>query len=117
MVRIIDQIAAVLVALFGVAHLAVGHQAFVSPTERGVWFLSAGFLLVVTALANLARARASSRTRLQSLTALSGSVAILVSGALIAASRPDLLFAPESIALISLGILLAGFSLRDLLRS
>jgi len=116
MLRIVDQVAAVLVALFGAAHLAAGYGAFVSPTERGVWFLSAGFLLVVTGLANLARARAAIRNRLQSLAALGGSLAILISGALIAASSPALLFAPQSIALIALGFLLTVFSLRDLLR-
>ncbi len=117
MVRIVDQAAAVLVALFGIMHLAVGYDAFVSPSERGVWFLSAGFLLVLTGLANLARARAAVRSRLQSLTALGGSLSILMSGALIAASSPALMFAPQSIALIALGVLLAVFSVHDLLRA
>lgn len=116
MIRIIDQIAAVLVALIGVVHLAVGHQAFADPTERGVWFLSAGFLLIVTGLANLTRARAPIRSRLQSLTALGGAVTILILVALIAATGSGLLFEPQTLILLVLGLLLTGFSLRDLLR-
>jgi sulfite exporter TauE/SafE len=116
MVRLIDQIAAVLVALLGAVHLWVGHQAFVSPSERGVWFLSAGFLLILTGLTNLARVRASAQSRLQSFAALCGAVSILVSGALIAVSNLELLVDPRAITLLVLGLLLTGFSLRDLVR-
>lgn len=115
MLRRLDQAAAAVVSLIGVLHLVVGHQAFVSPTEGGVWFVSAGFLLVTTGLANLACAGVRP-AKLQSLTAASGALAILVLGALIAAADRDLLFAPQTLVLLALGLLLSGLRFRDLLR-
>lgn len=115
MIRRLDQIAAVLVSLIGLVHLVVGREAFFNPTERGVWFASAGFLLVTTGLANLACAEGRS-TRLQALTALSGSLAILASGGMLAVADPDLLFAPQTLVLVGVGVLLALLRLRDLSR-
>ena len=117
MARIIDQIAAGFVILLGFVHLAVGHQSFANPTERGVWFLSAGFLLILIGLTNLTRARAAVRSGLQSLAALVGALFILImAGLMIAASDPGMLFEPATLALVGVGLMLAGFSLRDLLR-
>lgn len=114
MFRRFDQSAAVLVGLIGLTHLAVGHRAFTSPTESRVWFVSAGFLLVTTGLANSACTNGRP-TRLQSLTAASGALAILVLGALIAAADRDLLFAPQTLVLLALGLFLAVRRLGDLL--
>ena len=116
MLRWIERIAAGLVLLIGLLHLAVGRRMFFEPTEQGVWFLSAGFLLVTTGLANLARAAEIRPSRLLSATAASGALAILALGALIAAASPELLLAPQTLVLLALGALLGAFSLRDVLR-
>jgi hypothetical protein len=89
----VDRIAAVLVALLGGLHLAVGAHAFAAPTQRGVWFLSAGFLLITTGLGNLACSKGASP--LQSLAAASGSLAILILGGLLGAADRHLLLAPR----------------------
>ena len=112
MLRTLDRAAGALVVLIGLLHLGVGHEAFTNPTERGVWFVSAGFLLVTTGLANLASANAASR--LQSAAAASGSAAILISGALIAAADRELLFAPQTLVLLGLGAFLTALRLRQL---
>lgn len=116
MVRAIDQIAAALVALIGVVHVAVGSRVFVEPTERGVWFLSAGLLLILIGLVNLCRARAPVRFRLLTVTALCGALAIAVLGALIAASSPALLAQPQTVVLLAIGLVLTSMSVRDLFR-
>lgn len=110
----LDRAAGALIVLIGLVHLGVGRGSFFAPTERGVWFLSAGFLLVTTGLANIASVTASSR--LQTVTAASGSLAILILGALIARSDPDLLFAPQTLVLLALGAFLSGLRMRDLFR-
>jgi hypothetical protein len=107
MMRRLDQAAAILVALVGLVHLAVGHQAFLAPTPGGVWFASAGFLLVTTGLANLACGASLRPGRLNSGAALSGAAAILVLGGLTAAADPNLLFAPQTLVLLVLGLFLA----------
>jgi hypothetical protein len=115
MIGIVDKVAGALVGLIGVVHLAVGHGAFTAPTQHGIWFLSAGFLLVTTGLANLA---ASNRpTLLQCLAAASGSLAVLILGGLMARSNPELLKAPQTLALLGLGLLLTALRLRDLVRN
>jgi hypothetical protein len=111
---VLDRVAAVLVGLIGCVHLAVGARAFAAPSQHGVWFLSAGFLLITTGLANLACSRGASP--LQSLAGASGALAILILGGLIAASDRDLLLAPQTLALLGLGLLLSGLRLRELLR-
>ncbi len=113
MLRHLDRAAGVLVVLIGLVHLGVGRAAFTHPTERGVWFVSAGFLLVTTGLANIAASRGASR--LQSAAAASGSGAILILGALIAAADRDLLFAPQTLVLLALGAFLTALRLRGLI--
>jgi|GEM_PF-3095844 len=113
MLRRLDQMAAVLVSLIGVVHLAVGWRSFVSPTASGVWFVSAGFLLVTAGLINLSCARGGT-PRLQSAAALSGGLAIVVLGGLIAAADPDLLMQPQTLILLTLGVVLTVFRFRDL---
>ena len=108
-----NKIASAFVILIGLLHLGVGRAAFVTPTERGVWFVSAGFLLVTTGLANMASSTGSSK--LQIAAAASGSLAILILGVLIASASPELLLAPQTIVLLGLGSVLSGLRLRDLL--
>jgi sulfite exporter TauE/SafE len=102
--RLADKAAAALVALIGLVHLAVGRAAFTDPNERRIWFASAGFLLIVTGLANLAAARLADRA--VQLAALAGAAALLILAALIARADPDLLRQPQTIALIALGAFL-----------
>ena len=61
MIGYVDRIAALLVLLFGLLHLAVGHRAFADPTEARIWFAAGGFLLVTAGLANLAVCGATRR--------------------------------------------------------
>lgn len=112
MIRRINQIAGGLVCLFGLLHLAVGHAAFTSPTEARIWFASAGFLLLTTGLANIAAGAADSR--LQSAAAASGSIAILIIGALLARGKPELLIEPQTILLLTLGVMLSSFRLGEI---
>jgi uncharacterized membrane protein HdeD (DUF308 family) len=105
MIRFLDRAAAVLVSLVGVVHLAVGGGVFVTPTEAGVWFLSAGLLLIVSGLANLTAPFANSRGAHGP--ALVGCVSILLLGGLLVRADPGLLFAPQTIVLIALGGFLA----------
>ena len=112
MISHLDRIAGAIVILIGLLHLGVGHAAFVAPTDRSVWFLSAGFLLVTTGLANIASSTDASR--LQIVAAASGSLAILILGSLIGRADPDLLFAPQTLVLLGLGSFLTGLRLRDL---
>ena len=111
--RSADRIAAWLVSILGVAHLAVGHAVFIEPTERRIWFASAGFLLIVTGLANLGAQGGESR--IQSLAAAVGSVSIVVLGALLARADPNLLLQPQTLTLLALGVLLTVCRLRDLI--
>ena len=104
MLRRLDQAAALVVALVGLIHLAVGREAFLSPSERGVWFVSAGFLMLTTGLANLACAGARP-SRLHSLAAASGALAVLILGGLLAAADRQLLLAPQTLVVF----VLAGF--------
>jgi peptidoglycan/LPS O-acetylase OafA/YrhL len=112
MLRRIDRIAAALVFLFGLLHLAVGYRAFTDPTEPRIWFAAGGFLLVTAGLANLAAAGAGSR--LQSAAAASGSLAILILGALIARGDRALLLEPQTLLLLAIGLLLTAFRLREI---
>ena len=109
--RTADKFAAWLVCLLGVAHLAVGHAVFIEPTDRRIWFASAGFLLIVTGLANLGARDAGSR--IQSLAAAIGSLSIVVLGALLAQADPNLLMQPQTLTLIALGIFLTTCRLAD----
>lgn len=104
MPRTLDRIAAMLVLLLGVAHLLVGHAAFLTPTEPRIWFASAGFLLIVTGLANLA-ARASP-TRTAVAAALVGDLSILMIGALLIRASPELGAQPQTLVLLALGTVL-----------
>lgn len=113
MTRKIDQVASGTVALFGLLHLAFGHAAFISPTPPRIWFAAAGFLLITTGLANLAASSAPSR--LQSAAALSGSIAILVIGGLLARGDPDLLMEPQTMVLLALGVFLSARRLREMI--
>ena len=111
--RFANKIAAWLVCIVGIAHLAVGHAVFIDPTERRIWFASAGFLLIVTGLANLAAQDAKSR--IQSLAAAVGSVSIVVLGALLARADPNLLMQPQTLTLLALGALLTICRMRELI--
>lgn len=114
MIRTIDRTAAILVLLFGLLHLAVGYRAFTDPTGPRIWFAAGGFLLVTTGLSNFAAAGAGSR--LQSAAAASGSIALLVLGALIARGDPDLLLEPQTVLLLAIGILLTALRLGEIAR-
>lgn len=110
--RFVDKAAAWLVGLLGVVHLAVGYSVFIEPTERRVWFMSAGLLLVMTGLTNLA-AQAHA-TRMNSLTGAVGGVSILVIGSLLALADPNILAEPQTFILFALGLVLAYRRLREL---
>ena len=114
MLRRIDRTAAFLVVLFGLLHLAAGYKAFTDSTEPRIWFAAGGFLLVTTGLASLAASGAGSR--LQSAAAASGSVAILILGALFARGQPALLLEPQTILLLAIGVLLSALRLREIFR-
>ena len=109
--RFADKAAAWLVCILGVAHLAVGYAVFIEPNERRIWFASAGFLLVVTGLANLGAQGGG--TRMQSLAAAAGGLSILVIGALLALADPGLLIQPQTLTLLALGLLLTIQRLRE----
>lgn len=110
--RFADKIAAWLVCILGGAHLAVGHAVFSEPNERRIWFASAGFLLIVTGLANLGAQ--GGRTRMQSFAAAVGSLSILVIGGLLALADRDLLTQPQTLILLALGLFLAVRRVREL---
>ncbi len=111
--RFADKAAAWLVCILGVVHLAVGHAVFIEPNERRIWFAAAGFLLIVTGLANLGAQ--AGRTRMQSLAAAAGGLSILVIGALLALADPDLLIQPQTLTLLALGLLLTVQRLREVI--
>jgi uncharacterized membrane protein YecN with MAPEG domain len=113
--RFVDKTAAWLVCPFGIAHLAVGHAVFVEPTERRIWFASAGLLLIVTGLANLAAQ--SSATRLNSLTAAFGAASILLIAGLLAAVSQHIMAQPQALVLLALGLILTVRRLSDLQRT
>jgi uncharacterized membrane protein HdeD (DUF308 family) len=110
----LDLVCAWLVALVGVLHLAVGRAVFVAPTTGRIWFASAGFLLIVTGLANVAAHGKADRA--QNGAGLAGSLAILVLGGLIARSDPGLLWQPQTLLLLALGAFLTVQRLRMLTR-
>lgn len=110
----LDRAAGALVASFGLLHLAAGHAAFLAPTEPRIWFAAAGFLLITTGLANLAAS--GSGSRLQSAAAASGSLALLILGALLARAKPSLLLEPQTILLVAIGAFLTVLRLREVFR-
>lgn len=109
--RFVDKAAAWLVCLLGVAHLAVGHAVFVEPTDRRVWFMSAGLLLVMIGLANLA-AQAHA-TRMNSLTGAVGGISILTVGTLLALANASILAQPQTLVLLALGSVLTVRRLQE----
>lgn len=111
--RFADKAAAWLVCILGIAHLAVGRMVFLAPNEKRIWFASAGFLLIVTGLANLGAQ--DGRTRMQSLAAAVGASSILIIGALLARGDPKLLFQPQTLTLLALGTLLIVQRLREVI--
>jgi uncharacterized membrane protein YecN with MAPEG domain len=104
--RFATKAAAILICLLGLVHLGFGFNAFVQPTEPRIWFASAGFLLIVTGLCNLAAERTADR--LIAVAALTGNASILILGSLFAVATPDVLAEPQSLLLIALGLFLAG---------
>ncbi len=108
-----DKAAAWLVCILGVAHLAVGHAVFIEPTERRIWFASAGFLLIVTGLTNLGAQEGGAR--MQSLAAAAGGLSILITGALLASADPALLVQPQTLTLLALGLFLTARRCRELI--
>ena len=108
--RLLDKACAWLVAILGIVHLAVGRAVFTAPTTQRIWFASAGFLLIVTGLANLAAQGKAGR--MQNAAALAGSASILILGALIARSDPHLLREPQTLVLLALGAFLTVQRLR-----
>jgi uncharacterized membrane protein HdeD (DUF308 family) len=97
----LDLVAAWLVALLGIVHLAVGRAVFTVPTTPRIWFASAGFLLIVTGLANVSAHGKADRAA--NGAGLAGSASIILLGALIARSDPDLLRQPQTLVLLALG--------------
>jgi hypothetical protein len=114
--RILDQVAAALILLTGIAHVAVANKAFTDPTEARVWFLSAGLMGIVSGLANLARASSERPSRLLSLAGLSGSVSMVMMGALLQLAPNAPPIGPASYAVFAVGLIAAAFAVRDLLR-
>lgn len=112
----VDRIAAVLVTVLGVAHLAVGHAVFFAPTERRVWFMSAGLLAVLIGLVNLACAGRSAVSRTAIAAALFGALSILLIGALLTVATPGSTTSPQAIALLGFGVVLAFARGAQLLR-
>src|SRR4051812_7525101 len=110
--RSLDLICGWLVTVLGILHLAVGRAVFTAPTISRIWFASAGFLLIVTGLANVAAAAKTDRA--QNGAGLAGSLSILVLGALIARSDPALLRQPQTLVLLALGAFLTIRRLRML---
>lgn len=110
--RYLERIAGWLVTLFGAAHLLVGRAAFIDPTERRVWFASAGFLLIVAGLANLAAEEG--RSRMAAAAGLAGGLSILAIGGLLLAADGGLAMQPQTWLLLALGLLLSVARLRDL---
>ena len=110
--RFMDKAAAWLVCLLGITHLAVGYAVFVEPTERRVWFMSAGLLLIVIGLANLA-AQAHA-TRMNSLTGAVGGAFILTVGTLLAIANASILAQPQTLVLLALGMVLTARRLQEL---
>ncbi len=111
--RFADKAAAWLVCILGVAHLAVGRAVFIEPNERRIWFASAGFLLIVTGLANLGAQGGG--TRMQSVAGAAGGLSILIIGALIAFADPDVLIQPQTLTLLALGLFLTVQRLREVI--
>ena len=107
-----DKVAAWLVCIFGAVHLAVGHAVFIEPNERRIWFASAGFLLIVTGLANLGAQEGGKR--MQSIAAAAGSLSIVVIGVLMVLADPGLLTKPQTLTLLALGLLLTINRFREL---
>ena len=113
--RFADKLAAWLVCILGAVHLVVGHAVFTDPNERRIWFASAGFLLIVTGLANVGAQ--SGGTRMQSLAAAVGNLSILVIGVLLALADRELLTQPQTLTLLALGLFLSVNRLRELVTS
>jgi hypothetical protein len=111
--RWLDQGAAALILLVGLAHVAAASAVFGEPTERRVWFLSAGLFGITAGLVNLARARSGGSVLLR-LAALSGSAGLVLMGALLCASGGEL--GAQAAVVLAIGLLSAGFGLRDLFR-
>lgn len=117
MLKRLDQVAALILLGVGVLHSAVGADVFVAPTERGVWFVSAGFLGVAAALTNLARAADPAPTLLLAIAAFGGAVGALAMGALLlSAGGFRLGTGPETVVLFTAAVS-SLFSLRDALRA
>lgn len=112
--NVAEKLAGWLVCLLGLAHVVVGHAVFLEPTERRIWFASAGFLLIVTGLANLGVQGGSGLMHI--LAAAMGSLSILVIGVLLAAADQRLLAQPQTLVLLALGLLLTVQRLRSLAR-
>jgi peptidoglycan/LPS O-acetylase OafA/YrhL len=112
----LDRLGALLVAFFGLLHLYIGRAVFADPTTPRIWFAAGGFLLVTTGLANFAAASASRPSRLDSAAALSGSLALLILGGLIARGDPGLLGEPQTVVLLAIGLFLAARRAREMVR-
>ncbi len=110
--RYVDKASAWLVCIIGALHLSVGHAAFTAPSEPRIWFASAGFLLVVTGLANIAAQGGTGK--MQHAAALAGSSSILILGTLIAMSDRNLLTQPQTLVLLALGLILTVQRIRGI---
>ena len=102
--RMAVRAAAILLCVLGLVHLGVGYNAFVNPTEPRVWFAAAGFLLIVTGIACLAAEEAP--TRLNALSALAGTISVLILGLLFGAVAPNIIREPQSLLLIAVAAFL-----------
>ena len=110
--RFADKAAAWLVCLLAIAHLTIGYHVFIEPTERRVWFMSAGLLLLVIGLANLA-AQAQT-TRMNSVTGAVGGMSILAVGTLLALANASISVQPQTLVLLVVGVVLTVRRLQDL---
>ena len=110
--RYVDQVAAWVVCIIGAVHLGVGYAAFTAPSAPRIWFASAGFLLVVTGLANIAAQAGGGK--MQHVAALAGSSSILILGTLIAVSDRNLLIKPQTLVLLAFGLILTVQRIRGI---
>jgi uncharacterized membrane protein len=114
--RIVDQTISGLLLAVGILHVAAGSSVVLHPTDRGTWFISAGFLGITAGLANWARARTAAPSRLLALAALCGAAGVVVIGGLIAVQNPKALSTAPSLIVFAIAMSAAAFSAGDLIR-
>lgn len=116
MMKRLDYAASLILLLVGLTHVAVGADAFSSPTIQKAWFISAGFFGATTALTNLARAAMQQPPPLLSIAALSGALGVFAIGLVVLAARQFELRLDPSVILLCMGSALTLFSAGALTR-